>query len=349
MKAAVMRGGELVVDDISEPRPEAGQLLVKTLACGICGSDLHALAHGDLMVEMASEAPMLPDEGMPAPHIMDLARDVVMGHEFAAEVVELGDNVGNCAVGDVVVSVPVAFDTGGLHAVGYSNDYPGGYGELMVINDLLALKVPNGLSARRAALTEPMAVGLHAVNKSHVTPSHSAVVLGAGPVGLAVIAALKALGVSSITAADFSPTRRALAVTMGAHEVVDPAAEHALDAWRRLGGKGPLVIFEAVGVPGMIDDAIRTAPRGSQILVVGVCMQPDSVRPFIAINKELNIQFVLGYDPMEFAESLRRIAEGELDIDPLITGSVPIDGVRQAFADLADPDAHAKILVEPAP
>jgi threonine dehydrogenase-like Zn-dependent dehydrogenase len=349
MKAAVMRRGELVVDDIAEPRPAAGQILVRTLACGICGSDLHALAHGDLMVEMVYETPMVPDDGMPTPHIMDLTRDVVMGHEFAAEVLEVGDNVGNCAVGDVVVSMPVAFDVGGLHAVGYSNDYPGGYGELMVLNDLLALKVPNGLSARRAALTEPMAVGLHAVNKSQVTPAHAAVVLGTGPVGLAVIAALRAMGVETIIAADFSPTRRALALTMGAHDVVDPGTEHALDAWRRLGTKGPLVIFEAVGVPGMIDDAIRTAPRNSQILVVGVCMQPDTVRPFIAISKELNIQFALAYDPMEFAESLRRIADGELDVDPLITGSVGIDGVPQAFADLADPDAHAKILVEPGP
>ena len=347
MKAAVMRHGELVVDEISEPRPVAGQVLVKTLACGICGSDLHALAHGDLLVAAANESSAEPPEGMPTPQMMDLDHDVVMGHEFVAEVLELGENVGNCAPGDIVVSMPVAFDPGGLHAVGYSNLYPGGYGERMVLNDLLALKVPNGLSPRRAALTEPMAVGLHAVNKSRVTPAHTAVVLGAGPVGLAVIAALRALGVRSVIAGDFSPTRRALALTMGADEVVDAAEEHPMAAWRRLGAKGPVVVFEAVGVPGMIDDAIRTAPRDAQILVVGVCMQPDTIRPMMAVNKELNVQFVLGYDPMEFAESLRRIADGEIDVDPLITGSVDIEGVPGAFAALADPDAHAKILVEP--
>ena len=108
-------------------------------------------------------------DGMPSMQVMDLARDVVMGHEFAAEVVELGPDVGNAQVGDIVVSMPVAFDPTGVHAVGYSNDYPGGYGELMVLNDLLSLKVPNGLDARRAALTEPMAVGLHAVNRSQIT------------------------------------------------------------------------------------------------------------------------------------------------------------------------------------
>ena len=93
MKAAVMRGGELVVDEVAEPRPGDGQLLVRTLACGICGSDLHALAHGDQLVEMSDEAARTAGDGMPVPEMMDLARDVVMGHEFAAEVVELGPNL----------------------------------------------------------------------------------------------------------------------------------------------------------------------------------------------------------------------------------------------------------------
>ena len=352
MKAAVMRNHELVVDDVPEPRPGDNQVLVRTLACGICGSDLHALAHGDLLVEMSTEASRTAGDDMPVPGLMDLDRDVVMGHEFAAEVVELGPNLqsggGNRKVGDVVVSLPVAFDMDGVHAVGYSNDYPGGYGELMVLNDLLCLEVPNGLDARHAALTEPMAVGLHAVNRSQVAPGHAAVVLGAGPVGLAVIAALARAGIEPIVAADFSATRRALASTMGAHEVVDPNDEAAIDAWRRLGAKTPVVVFEAVGSPGMLDAAMHDAPRGSQILVVGVCMQPDTVRPMLAIGKELNLQFVLGYDPMEFGETLRRIAEGELDVTPLITGSVPIDGVPGAFEALAHPDQHAKILVEPA-
>ena len=352
MKAAVMRDHQLVVDEVDDPAPGDNQVLVRTLACGICGSDLHALAHGDLLVEMSNEAARTGGDGTPVPGMMDLARDVVMGHEFAAEVVELGPNLqdgsGNRKVGDVIVSLPVAFDAGGVHAVGYSNDYPGGYGELMVLNDLLCLEVPNGLDARHAALTEPMAVGLHAVNRSQVEAGHAAVVLGAGPVGLAVIAALARAGVEPIVAADFSPARRVLAATMGAHEVVDPSTEPAIDAWRRLGARSPMVLFEAVGSPGMLDAAMRDAPRNAQILVVGVCMQPDTVRPMLAIGKELNLQFVLGYDPMEFGETLRRIAEGELDVTPLITGSVPIDGVPGAFEALAHPDQHAKILVEPA-
>ncbi len=159
--------------------------------------------------------------------------------------------------------------------------------------------------------------------------------------------ALTRAGVAPIVAADLSPTRRALATTMGAHEVVDPRDEPAIDAWRRAGGSGSPVIFEAVGNPGLLDAAITAAPGGSQILVVGVCMQADTIRPMVAIAKELQLQFVLGYDPMEFAESLRLIAEGEIDVAPLVTGTVDVAGVPGAFEALADPDAHAKILVVP--
>jgi threonine dehydrogenase-like Zn-dependent dehydrogenase len=342
-----MRAGELVIDDVQEPTPGPGQLLVRTLACGICGSDLHALRHGDQLTAMSHEAAGATPESPMVPEIMDLARDVVMGHEFSAEVVAVGENVGNSAEGDIVVSMPIVLDEQGIHPVGYSNTYPGGYAEYMLLSDLLALKVPNGLDSRRAALTEPMAVGLHAVNKSRIRPGMSAVVLGCGPVGLAVIAALRLEGIEEVVAADLSVRRRELAATMGATTVVDPRSEGAVDAWRAGGGSGPLVMFEAVGVPGMIDSAMRSAPRDTHIVVVGVCMEPDTIRPIRGISRELSMQFALGYDPLEFADSLRHIAEGEIDVAPLITGVVDVAGIPGAFADLADPEAHAKILVEP--
>jgi threonine dehydrogenase-like Zn-dependent dehydrogenase len=192
-----------------------------------------------------------------------------------------------------------------------------------------------------------MAVGLHAVNKSTIKPGQAALVLGCGPVGLAVVAALALQGIEPIVAADFSPKRRELAKLLGAHEVIDPRQEPAIDAWRRIDGTRALHVFEAVGVPGMIDQAMRDAPKDAQIMVVGVCMELDNIRPMRGIGKELTIRFALGYDPMEFGGTLHNIAEGRIDVVPLITGSVGIDGVPQAFDDLADPEAHAKILVEP--
>jgi threonine dehydrogenase-like Zn-dependent dehydrogenase len=342
-----MRNWTLDVRDVPDPVPGAGQVLVRTLACGICGSDLHMLEHGAQMQalgeELSKQAPPEPIQQVR----MDPTLDVVMGHEFCAEVVELGTDCTNVKSGDVVVSMPIAFDGAGLHAVGYSNMFPGGYGELMLLSDLAAIKVPNGISPRHAALTEPLAVGIHAVVKSNIALGDAAVVLGCGPVGLAVIDELMRRGIEPIVASDFSPARRALAAKVGAHEVVDPAVERPMDAWRRVDGAKPLVIYEAVGVPGMIDQAMVMAPRNARILVVGVCMQDDTIRPMAGIGRELNIQFVLGYDPLEFAGALGALVEGNTRYPEIITGTVGVDGVPQAFSDLGNPEAHAKILVEP--
>jgi threonine dehydrogenase-like Zn-dependent dehydrogenase len=129
--------------------------------------------------------------------------------------------------------------------------------------------------------------------------------------------------------------------------VTDPGTEPGIEAWRRIDGRRPLVMFEAVGNPGMIDRAMRDAPRLSRLVVVGVCMEPDTIQPFLGIAKELNVQFVLGYDPGEFSDSLRAIAEGQFDVGPLITGVVGLDDVPTAFEELSRPERHAKILVEP--
>jgi threonine dehydrogenase-like Zn-dependent dehydrogenase len=149
-------------------------------------------------------------------------------------------------------------------------------------------------------------------------------------------------------AADLSPTRRKLALTMGATEVVDPRSEPVVEAWRRVEGRRPLVAFEAVGVPGMLHQLIRDVPPGTRITVVGVCMEVDEVVPFFAIAKELSIQFALAYSGEEFAGALRAIAEGEVDVTPMVTGTVGLEEVADAFESLARPDEQVKILVEPA-
>ncbi|MGQ0432777.1 MAG: zinc-binding dehydrogenase [Microthrixaceae bacterium] len=347
MRAAALKSGRMYVrDDVPEPEPGFGQVLAQVKACGICGSDLHFAKHGRDMIALTKEIEGMPDMGMGGLEI-DFDRDVFMGHEFAAEVLAVGPDTVAPAAGTLVTSIPILLSMTGVQGIVYSNEIPAGYGERLLLSAAMILEVPNGLSANHAALTEPMAVGLHAVNKSNIAPNEGALVLGCGPVGLAVIASLKLKGIAHIVAADFSPTRRALAATMGAHEVVDPAAESAFDAWARTAKGRPLVAFEAIGVPGIINEALRAAPHGTRVVVVGVCMQPDTINPFFGISKELNIQFVLGYDPMEFASMLRSIAEGEIDVAPLITGEVDLDGVPGAFDALANPDEHCKILVTP--
>jgi threonine dehydrogenase-like Zn-dependent dehydrogenase len=340
MRAAVMREGRLVVDTLSDPAPGPGEVLVKTLACGICGSDLHALKHAPKLALAARDAGM--------PFSMDPARDVVMGHEFCAEIVDFGpETQRTLRSGERVVSMPLAMGPDGVQGVGYSNDYPGGYGELMRLSEFFLLPVPNGLPTEHAALTEPMAVGVHAVAKARLESGDAPLVIGCGPVGLAVIAALRLRGAEPIVSADFSPARRALAAQIGAHVVVDPARQRAIDAWQAAAGARPAVVFECVGVPGLLDQIMREAPREARVVVAGVCMEDDRIRPMLGINKELSVQFVLGYTPLEFADTLRDIAEGRIPVAPLITGRVGVEGVPDAFETLARPAAHAKILVEP--
>ena len=197
-----------------------------------------------------------------------------------------------------------------------------------------------------------MAVGVHAVAKARLEPDDAPLVIGCGPVGLAVIAALRLDGVRPIVAADFSPRRRELAVAVGADVVVDPARRRAVAELAR--GRGlarsgagapappwlpgpplrPAVVFECVGVPGVLDQIMAAAPRGARIVVVGVCMEADTIYPMLGINKELNLQFVLGYTPDEFAATLGTSPRPRSPTTPLITGHVGVDGVAQAFEEL---------------
>jgi len=358
MRAAVMRQGSILERELADPVPEPGEVLVSTLACGICGSDLHLFEHTAAFLAASREAG--------GDFRFDPARDLVMGHEFCAEIVEHGpDTARNLPAGTRVCSMPALLRQGATVAVGFSNDLPGGFAEHMVLNEALLLPVPNGLVTEHAALTEPMAVGWHAVAMARLGVDDVPLVIGCGPVGLAVIAALKLRGAAPIVAADFSPARRKLAETLGADLVIDPAERSPYRSWEdaardsrqgRVAEVNPLsgerllppgVFFECVGVPGVLDQMMVGASRGSRVVVVGVCMEQDLVRPLLGITKELNLQFVLGYTPEEFAATLHYIAEGDLPVAPLITGRVGLDGVAGAFADLKNPERHAKILVEP--
>jgi threonine dehydrogenase-like Zn-dependent dehydrogenase len=298
MRATVTRNKTMVVDEVPIPEPGHGEILVKTLACGICGSDIHFLRHADEMADALRRAW--------APFTMDPSRDIVMGHEFCGEIVDHGPGtVRNLKPGTRVCSVPFLIRADGLRLIGFSDETPGGYGEYMRLTEGFLLEVPNGLAAAHAALTEPMSVGVHAVEKGRVERNDVPLVIGCGPIGLAVIAALRLRGMHPIVAADFSPRRRQLAEALGADVVVNPSTDSPYEKWNDVAvwtgpdaptpppwvsgpPLRPSVIFECVGVPGIIDRVIASAPANARVVVVGVCMQRDYVEPIIAIAKELN-------------------------------------------------------------
>jgi threonine dehydrogenase-like Zn-dependent dehydrogenase len=356
MRATVVRDEQLVVDRVDDPEPGDGHVLARSVACGICGSDLHALQHLHDFVELTRRAG--------GPLGLEPGRDVVFGHEYCAEIVDFGPNTQQTlSIGTRVCSPPMVLGPQGPEPIGYSHRYPGGFGELMVLQEALLLPVPDGVSSTAAALTEPLAVGEHAVVRADISDDDVCLVIGCGPIGLAVIAGLKARGQGPVLAADFSPSRRSLAEQLGADEVIDPATLSPFGRWSDLGvpattlerGAADMfdmpvrdaVIFEAVGNPGVLQTIIDGAAPRSRIVVVGVCMQPDQIEPSLAVTKELDIRFAFGYSQAEFAATLGRVAETEDELQALVTATVGLDGVAGAFRDLREPDHHVKILVTP--
>ncbi len=378
MKAVVCAEGELEVCDRLEPTPGRGQVRIEVVRCGICGSDLHARHGCDAWADLAARAGY--------ERFARSDQEVVFGHEFCGEIAEYGPKSRQSSpLGTRVVALPLLRFDQGVDTVGLSVHAPGAYAEQMVVQESMMMAVPNGLAADVAALTEPMAIAWHAVRRGEVAKRSVAIVIGCGPIGLSVILLLKARGVRTVVASDFSPGRRALAKTCGADVVIDPARDSPLraedgrghvndipaalelavgtreklgrlpfgwwHAWRLAEALGAApkhpVIFECVGMPGVIDGLIDGAPLFSRVVVVGVCVGVDQITPAMAINKEIDLRFVVGYTPLEFRDTLHMLAEGEVDPRPLITGTVGLNGVATAFETLGSPDAHAKILIDP--
>jgi len=380
MKALVCKNRELTVQTVAVPKLEKGDALLQVLRCGICGSDLHARSHcnhwGGIMQKAGYQNFMSEDQS------------VIMGHEFCGEILDYGpQSARRYKVGTKVCAMPLIRRNNAVNLLGFSADAGGAYAERVAVNENFMMPIPNGLNVDRAALTEPMAVGLHAVNRAEMKARDVAIVIGCGPVGLAVIASLKAKGVKTIVASDFSAKRRELARKCGAHLLIDPAEQTPFDNWEeygfvntiplgldmlvegfeklrslpmpwwhtwrlaeKLGATKPKhpVIFECVGMPGLINQIIEGAPLHSKVIVAGLCMESDRIEPSQAVNKEIDLRFSTAYTPFEFHKTLHMLANGKLNADPMITGTVGLHGVDKAFELLASAEEHAKILVNPA-
>lgn len=379
MKAAVCQQGEFSLQDMERPTPGPGQVLLRVVRAGICGSDLHARQHTDELAALGT------DLGYEA--IMRPEQQVVLGHEFVGELVDYGPKTRRrWKPGTRIVGVPMVKHHDEIHMVGFDQHAPGAFAEYVVVQEAFAFAVPKGVSDEAAAFTEPLAVAWHAVRRGEVG-RRPAIVIGCGPIGLAIIMMLKAAGVKTIVASDLSPARRALAARCGATVVVDPREQSPWTAYEQPGPVGSIteladfgltaigrmrtvpllpwgrllrageklgaapagpVIFECVGVPGVMDQIFAAAPVRSRIVGVGVCMEPDRMRTVLALNKELELRFVFAYDPEEFQHALDLIASGKVDPTPLHTGTVGLGELAQAFTDLGSPEEHAKILVDPA-
>ena len=327
MRAAVLNDDhQLEVTEIADPSPGPGELVLKVTACGICGSDLK----------------LRP--AMPA--------GLVMGHEFCGEVVAIGADTdsafregrhvtalpligcGRCLA--CLAGEPAHCEQADMVGVGGS---PGGFAEYVRVDQRETVGLPEHIDHTLGALVEPLAVGLHAVERAHIRSGDKVLVVGAGPVGLSVITWAARSGAGELVVSDPSAVRRDAAAQFGATRTVDPEAE-PLEARYD-------VVIECVGLPGMTDVCVRAAALHGHVVIAGVCTKPDPYVPIMALMKELTMDFVVYYTRREFFAVSDALAHDAIDAAAFVTKRVGLEGADDAFTELIEAKDQRKILVLP--
>lgn len=342
MRAAVIRGNTIGIEELPDPAPGPGQLLVAPHAAGICGSDLHLR---ELLGTMAAGQ---PDEEL---------LGIVPGHEFAGEVVGVGSDVGNdLRVGDLVTANPFTFGPLGTDTIGLSPVRSGGLAELTVVDAARTFRLPRGLDERLGALVEPVAVAVHAFAAG--ASGGPIVVVGSGPIGLGIIAVASIAGRAPIIVVEPSAKRREMASRLGADEVVEPGRS-VVELLAHVGftpstispllegDPAAVTLFECVGRPEVVETILADAPAHATIVLGGACTHPVEVSPLQLTLGEMTVTASYAYRPHEFAAAVDLIAGHQDLFSALVTSERPLAETEAAFDALAtDPD-ELKIQITP--
>ena len=333
MKAVTFQGlhTPLKWEEVPDPTPSAGELVVKVGRCGICGSDLH-------MTEDAAYGCQHGD---------------ILGHEFAGEVVETGKDVSGYKAGDLVSVIPLKScgqcDQCRKGTVQWCEQFGlqgGGYAEYAVTRPNQCVPLPSDLTLADGAIIEPLAVALHGVNLSGMKTGDKVLVLGAGPIGLAVAFWAKRMGAARVAVQDIARHQEQRAMEMGADMFVVDAADPVGSATRALGGPADIV-FECVGKVGLIDHCIDLVrPRGT-VCVLGLCTGTDRLDSFRAISKEVNVIMSVFFDMHEFANAIDALDTGRYAPQHLVSGTVSLQEAPAAFEALKNRTTECKVLINP--
>ena len=349
MQAAVWyQARDLRVESIDVPTlQDPHQVKVKVAACGICGSDLHEYSAGPIFIPVDEPHPL---SGQRAP--------IVMGHEFAGEVVEVGEAVTRIKPGDRVAIEPILSpNRDGKYLMERYNLTPllgfhglsgggGGFSEYTVVGEHMVHRLPDALSYEQGALIEPAAVGLHAVRQSSLKAGDSAVVFGAGPIGLMVIEALKAAGAAAIYAVEPSEVRRQKATDLGAR-ALDPQQGEVSAQIRDLTQGGTDFAFEVTGIPAVLSQAINSTHAGGETVVVSIWETEAAFQPNDLVIKERTMKGIIAYRHI-YPAVMALMQQGYFRAEDLITGRIALDDiVEQGFETLLNDKSHVKIIVQP--
>jgi (R,R)-butanediol dehydrogenase/meso-butanediol dehydrogenase/diacetyl reductase len=321
----------LVFETLPDPTPGEGQIVVKVGRCGICGSDLH----------------MSEDAAYGCKH------GDVLGHEFAGEVVALGRNSEGLQTGDLVSVIPLKScghcehcRKGEVQWCAQFGLQGGGYAEYALTRPNQCVKLPADLSLADGAIIEPLAVALHGVNLSGLQRGDSVLVLGAGPIGLATAFWAKRMGAAKVAIQDIAEFQKSRAIEMGADVFVVDPADPVGSAERALGGKADIV-FECVGVPGLIAQAVdQVRPRGT-ILLLGLCTRPDTFNSFAMLSKEVRLVTSAFFTVPEYRASLDALAEGAIEPRLLVTDTISLSETPEVFESLKHRTSQCKVLIAP--
>jgi (R,R)-butanediol dehydrogenase/meso-butanediol dehydrogenase/diacetyl reductase len=351
MRAAVFHGPHDVrLEDVPEPQVAAGKVKVKVDWCGICGTDLHEYLAGPIFIPPAGSPHPITGETLP----------LTLGHEFAGEVVDVGDGVDGVSTGDRVTIEPV-FRCGACPAcrrgavnlceqLGFYGLMGGGGGmsEYAVLPSYMIHQLPAGLTMEQGALVEPIAVGLRAVRRAGVQAGQSAVVFGGGPIGAVTVQCLKAIGAGQIFVVEVAAARKAKALEIGADAVIDPTEEDAAARIRELtGGEGAEHAFDAAGIQETLQTAVKATRKGGTVTIISIWERPVELHPNDIVLAELSLVGTICYTPQDFADTITMIREGTIETEGIITQKIALtDVVDAGFNELvAHKDRHVKILV----
>ena len=350
MKAVRFHGQEdLRVEDIPIPECGPGQVKIKPAWVGICGSDLHEYLGG-------------PNICPTNPHpITGESVPLVFGHEFSGVIEEVGEGVTRVKVGEKVAVQPIIYDgTCGACNEGWINccykggfiglsGWGGGLSEHVVAPEKSLYKLPDNVPLDLGALIEPLSVGWHAVKISPYKPGDSVLILGGGPIGLAVIQALKAKSPRQIIVSEVSPRRKEYAKQFGADIVLDPTKDDIVAECRKLcDGAGVDVAFDAAGVQPALTQAIHSLRAHGTLVNIAVWEKAASITPNDLLFREKRYMGIATYVEGDFQEVIDAISQGKMDPREMITKRIKLDEVvDEGFkALIRDKDNQVKILVD---